>query len=186
MKNNFIKILMRDRNEFRTTADFLFCGLMFRQVDIKIDTVCSHTSIPVSKLGINAQDAYVMKQKDAADDAIRKYISFGVNDSEAKRLSDRSKFRQKRYMDLSSITFGHSITEFNINGYDMDNQMVRISYDRSSNILIGMDILKELDVHMGTTVDGVTVMLACKRGALTEDYREELNRLFDVKRVVLQ
>jgi len=54
MKNNFIKILMSDRNEFRTTADFLFCGLMFRQVDIKIDTGCSHTSIPVSKLRINA------------------------------------------------------------------------------------------------------------------------------------
>ena len=46
-----------------------------------------------------------------------------------------------------------------------------------------MDILKNLDIHIGTNADGRTVLLATKHQTKTEEFRTELAKLFDVKKV---
>ena len=184
MKNDYLKIIMTDRNEFRTTADLSFRGTDYTKVDVKIDTGCGYSSFPVSRLGISPTEAYLLKVSDSADPAIRKAISFGVNDSKLKREEDKKKFKSKMYMDLTSVTFRHSITGLSIGNYDIGDVDVRISYDRTGNILIGMDILKSLDVHIGTIETGETVLLGCNKGMLTQGYRDELNSLFDVRKIV--
>ena len=183
MKSEYLKIVMTDRNDFRTTADLSFRGTDFKKVDVKIDTGCGYSSFPVSRLGITPTEAYLLKVVDSSDDSIRKAISFGVNDSKLKREEDKKKFKARMYMDLSSVTFKHSIANLAIGNYEIGDCDVRISYDRTGNILIGMDILKLLDVHIGTISTGQTVLLACKTGTLSQEYRDELNSLFDVKRI---
>ena len=70
MKSNFLKVIMTDRNEFRTTADLSFRGTDFTKVDVKIDTGCGYSSFPVSRLGITPSDAYLLKMADSSDPAI--------------------------------------------------------------------------------------------------------------------
>lgn len=185
MKNNkYIKILMNRKNEFVTTADFCFMGMECIDVDVKIDTGCGHSSFPVSRFGFSKIKAYDMKSKDSNNPDIKKHISFGVNDSVLKRKEDKHKFKKGLYMDLSSITFSHKLEDMSIAGYSINCTDVRISYDRTGNVLIGMDILKNFDIHIGTTVSGDTVLLACLKDNITKEYSDELEKLFDIRKVV--
>jgi len=184
MKNSYIRVVMNGKNEFRTTASLTFKGIEYSKVDVKIDTGCGYSSFPAKRLGISDFDAYSMKRIDSNDDSIVKGISFGVNDTALKRKEDKKKFRSGLYMDLTSITYKHSIIDFAIDEYEISDCDVRISYDRTGNILIGMDILKKLDTHIGTIETGETVLLACKKDNLSNEYRKELNSLFDVREMV--
>jgi hypothetical protein len=172
---------MNEHNEFRTAANLVFKGNAYSKVDVKIDTGCGHSSFPAMKLGLSAKAAYAMKAHDCADDTVQKSISFGVNDSALSRSEDKKKFRNGMYMDLASITFKHHLDTLTLDGYDIGDCDIRISYDRTGNILIGMDILKKLDIHIGTITSGDTVLLACANNHLTDGFRRELNSLFDVR-----
>ena len=84
---------------------------------------------------------------------------------------------------ISSITFQHFLKNISINGYEIGDYEARISYDRTGNVLIGMDLLKDFDIHIGKTADKETVLLACKNSNLTDEYRIELHSMFDVRKV---
>jgi hypothetical protein len=175
---------MNERNEFRTCASLLFKGAQYTKVDVKIDTGCGYSSFPARRLGLSEKAAYDMKTQDCRDENIRKAISFGVNDSITKRKEDVKKFKKKMFMELTSITFNHCVENLILDDYDIGRKNIKISYDRTGNILIGMDILKSLDVHFGTAVDGRTILLACKGESLTKEYLKELNSLFNVREVI--
>lgn len=178
MRNNYIKIKMNHMNELRATASFNLCNMKFIDVDIKIDTGCPYTSIPIIKLGVPKDEANKLKQQDCSDNKVKKNISFGVNDSEEKRTKDREKFINKEYMDLSSITFKHQLQAFIINEINLGNYIVSVSYNRTGNILLGMDILKDWDIHIGTIDTGETIFLGCPKDQLNEDYLTELEKDF--------
>ena len=112
IEETFLKILLNNKNEFRTAASFELNGMKFSNVDVKIDTGCPKTSFPMLKLGISEENAYKMKEKDCNDDSIPKRISFGVNDSRIKVEEDKRKFKSKRFMDLNSISFKHKADNF--------------------------------------------------------------------------
>ena len=42
---------------------------------------------------------------------------------------------------------------------------------------------ENLDIHIGTNAEGRTVLLATKHQTKTEEFRAELAKLFDVKKV---
>ena len=56
-------------------------------VIVKIDTGCPYTSFPIKNLGISDEKAFAYKQKDSNDSSVRKSISFGVNDSNERKIS---------------------------------------------------------------------------------------------------
>ena len=43
-----------------------------------------------------------------------------------------------------------------------------------------MDILRNWDIHIGTTKYGKTVLLACPKDQLNDEYFLELNNLFEL------
>ena len=99
---------MNQRNEIRTDVNLRIKSMELTQIEdvnVKIDTGCPYTSIPILKFGISSAKTQQMKQRDCADDRIRKEISFGVNDTQEKRDADKEKFRAGKYMELNSITF---------------------------------------------------------------------------------
>ncbi len=51
MTSDFCKIDLNSRNNFRTIEEFELNGITFRNVDVKIDTGCLHTSLPAMKFG---------------------------------------------------------------------------------------------------------------------------------------
>ena len=183
MTNDFIRIVMNSKNELRADADFEINGRPFVNTSVKIDTGCPRTSFPFLRMGMSDMEAYRLKQRDCNDNSVKKTISFGVNDSNQKKDEDKRKFKAHRYMDLNSISFRHIAKGLSLNGLILGDYEVSVSYDRVGNILIGMDILQSLEIHMGKTANGETVMLACRRDKITQGYWDELSTLFDVRKI---
>lgn len=185
MKNNFILLELNHRNEIRADVNMTIKSLditKIEHINVKIDTGCPYTSIPVKKLGISSEKAWLMKQADCSDPSIRKEISFGVNDSKEKRESDKEKFRTGNYMELQSVTFEHKDLEIDFEGICLQKDSVKISYDRSGNILIGMDLLSQMDIHIGRSrILGKTVFLACPYDNMNSAYLKALNKHFDLQ-----
>ena len=183
MRNKFIKIILNNKNEFRTNMKISIPSINIREledVDVKIDTGCPYTSIPVRKLGISPEEAQKIKLREAGDETIIKEISFGVNDDAEKRKNDRKLFREKKYEQLKSVTFRHADVKLSIAGIDINTKEIKLSYDRTGNILIGMDILKGWDIHIGTIETGETIMLACPKDNMNQEYLSERNKLFGI------
>lgn len=182
MKNNHILLELNRNNEIRADVSLTIksLGIMaIEDINIKIDTGCPYTSVPVLKLGISNRKAQEMKQKDCLDEAVRKEISFGVNDTKEKREVDKEKFRNRQYMELKSITFQHGGFDIDFGGVHIEKDYVKVSYDRTGNILIGMDILSEMDIHIGKSrLLGKTVFLACPNDNINQEYRDALNQHF--------
>ena len=122
-----------------------------------------------------------MKQNDCQNDSIAKTISFGVNDSKVKRDDDKKKFKNKRFMELNSISFRHVANNFTLGNLELGNFPISVSYDRTGNILIGMDILKNLEIYIGKKHKDETVLIACKQK--TKEFFALLSELADAKKV---
>lgn len=181
--SNYLKIILSNKNEFRIDTDISISSLGINKVhniSVKIDTGCPYTSIPVQKLGISKSQAQVMKQKDSLDKAIQKDISFGVNDTQSDRQVALALFKTGNYMMLKQITYIHNDLEINFGGVIVHKQNVKVSYDRSGNILIGMDILKDWDIHIGTIDTGETIFLGCPKDQINDEYLQELENTFNI------
>lgn len=189
MKNNYIKISLNENNEFRAKANIIIPSINVLDADdviVKIDTGCPYTSFPIKNLGISEEKALVYKQKDSNDSSVRKSISFGVNDSKEKRDNDKKLFKDQKFMQLTSVSFKHSDVKLKIMDVNIVVDSVMLSYDRTGNILIGMDIMKAWDIHISTVTNpdleetGKTIFLACPKDSINEEYISELKRLFNI------
>ncbi len=184
MKNKYILLEMNQRNEIRADVNMTIKSMELTEIgsiNVKIDTGCPYTSIPILRFGISGAKAQQMKQRDCANARVRKEISFGVNDSKEKRDLDKEKFRAGKYMELKSITFQHGNFEIDFGGVCINKDYVKVSYDRTGNILIGMDVLSQMDIHIGKSkVLGKTVFLACPYVSMNQEYLEALNMHFDI------
>jgi len=73
---------------------------------------------------------------------------------------------------------GHGI---DFGGVCIENDFVNISYDRTGNILIGMDILSKLDIHIGKSkILGKTIFLACPNNNINQVYLNALKQHFEL------
>lgn len=184
MKNKYILLEMNQRNEIRADVNMAIKSMELTEIEsmnVKIDTGCPYTSIPILRFGISSAKAQQMKQRDCDDDRIRKEISFGVNDSKEKRDADKEKFKAGKYMELKSITFQHRNFEIDFGGVCINKDFVKVSYDRTGNILIGMDVLSQMDIHIGKSkILGKTVFIACPYESMNQEYLEALSQHFDI------
>lgn len=58
---------------------------------------------------------------------------------------------------------------------------MKVSYGRTGNILIGMDVLSQMDIHIGKSkILEKTVFIACPYDSLNQEYLEALNQHFDI------
>ena len=83
-------------------------------------------------------------------------------------------------MDCEAMKFKHSIYNFSIGGVPINHNYIHINYDRKSNILIGMDILKDWDIHIGTINTGETIFLGCPKDQINDEYLQELDDTFSI------
>lgn len=181
--SKYIKIMKNRDNELRINADIRISSLGLTgisSINVKIDTGCPYTSIPIQKLGISQYNAQIMKQNDCLDTNIKKNISFGVNDTQKDRRTALSMFKAGNFMQLKQVTFIHRDLEMTIGNIKIHKQEVKISYDRTGNILIGMDILENWDIHIGKADNGETVFLACPIDQINESYLRELENTFHI------
>ncbi len=184
MKNSYIKLFMNQHNEFRTEAALSLFGIRFTNVNVKIDTGCGATTILTSKLGIPKTEAQKLKRQDCLDHSIGKAVSFGVNDSKQFREMAKVAFRMGQFENLPCVSFVHEMDDFEIAGAFIGNAEVKVNYDRTGNILIGMDVISTWDTHIGTLSTGETILLACPKKYVNAEYYKELERFFRLRPVI--
>lgn len=150
----------------------------------KIDTGCENTSISLQSDSVGMKKSGAMKLKeDAIKEKLKAQISFGVNDSIEFREEQKCLFRSKQYMKCTVIKFTNRISDFTINGYNIRRKDISVSYDRTSNVLIGMDILKDFDYHCGDSYvsdkennisKGDHIFIGCLKDDINEAYLKAL------------
>ena len=77
------------------------------------------------------------------------------------------------------MKFEHGISDFMIGGVKISSDKICLNYDRKGNILIGMDILKDWDIHIGVSkVTGKNLFIACPMENECREYIEALEKYF--------
>lgn len=63
----------------------------------------------------------------------------------------------------------------------MKSKYIKITLNKRNEILIGMDILKNWDIHIGQSqITGECMMLACPYDILNDEYFKALNEHFGI------
>ena len=147
----------------------------FINVDVKIDTGCSISTIPLKRIWGSTYSCYKLKEKDISDN-IPYCVSYGV---ETGGQIHKPIISKNDKLNSNALKFKHEIYDFEINGVKLDSKNIYVNYNRESNILIGMDILKDWDIHIGK-LDGITTLVACPYYCINDDYLVELSK-FNMK-----
>lgn len=149
----------------------------FNKVDVKIDTGCSVSTIPVKKLNIPSTMCKKLKKKDIEDD-VDSMISYGVETGGTFHIEPVTKRQKIKCPDLK---FKHTITDFIINGVRIPVNSIYLNYDRCGNVLIGMDILEQMISHIDVSKKTGTLLLLCApRDNVDDDFAEAMKEHFDI------
>lgn len=178
--NKYIKICMSQRNTsggiFYTRASFKINmgNYLFNinKVATIIDTGCEVSTLHLG----NAKANYIKRLKEM--DVYRNIeysLSRGV-DTLGNSLNVPISFEEK--MQSRAIKFKHKVSDFIVAGLDIGDCSIFINYDRKAHFLIGMDILKTWDIHIGRAKSGETILLACPYNQLNDEYLSELEETF--------
>lgn len=184
MTNKYIEIEMAETTcgvggSFSSEASFVLDNFKapFYDIGVKIDTGCSISTIPLKRLKVSDALCKSLKKVDIANHTPY-YLSYGV---ESGGLKHTAPITDEEKMDCSAMKFEHGVTDFTIAGVKISCDKICLNYDRKGNILIGMDILENWDIHMGISrITGRNLFLACPIGNKSQEYAEALARHFEV------
>ena len=178
MKNKFICSKMDSKNNFYVAATFTLFDTS-RSCRFKLDTGCNKTCIPIKRLNVSDNAAHLLKQK-AIDDKVPYVRSYGVSDTQLTKYNDQILIDEGKEIDCTALRFEHKVTDFRIGDCMLGEVNIGINYDRTGNILLGMDILKNWDIHIGTVETGDTIFMGCPRAQINDDYLLALDDIFHI------
>lgn len=179
--NRYLISILKD-NCFYVQAEV---GLHGKTINgkFKLDTGCGYSTISYRVL-CNVSHNSALKYKEQAILSGLKYQrSYGVSDTEMIKEKDRQLIMEGRLAECTALKFTHENVRMSLNGYELTHD-IAVNYDRTSNILIGMDILKNFDFHCGISeMTGEYIFLGCLKRNLTQEYLEALRRHFGYSKV---
>ena len=181
--SKYIKLVMHSTRvgaggAFNGTASFKLDNIIkpFELVPVKIDTGCSISTMPISKF-ISAE-SFVRQLKDEdLKNGVEYLISYGVESGGQRHEVPRTYYEK---MECTALKFKHAVSNFEICGVPISTEHLYINYNRKGNILIGMDILKDWDIHIGTIDTGETIFLGCPKDQINDEYLQELEDTFHI------
>ncbi len=188
---DFLEITLTKSLEFRCDFKSDIYGIhgestfypSIRQSGIKIDTGAHGILIPLRTLCWT--DAQIQKLLDDAVKHSRKSLSVingveSTNTITSNQLRNESESFIKSYKGVAISILADKIVVGNLEFNDIP---VRVTPHTTGNILLGMDVIKKMDNHIGTSrFSGETVLLACPENAISKDYLGALDRHFGIKR----
>ncbi len=109
-------------------------------------------------------------------DNVPYYRSYGIESGGLKHTVPRT---AQEKMCCPAMKFVHGISDFTVAGVKIACDKICLNYDRKGNILIGMDILQEWDIHMGISkVTEKNLFLASPRESICQEYLDALAQHF--------
>lgn len=184
MTNKLIEIEMTPTTNgiggsFSTAASFRLDNFKapFYDIEVKIDTGCSISTIPLKRLKVSDLLCKSLKKIDVAN-KVSYFLSYGIESGGLKHtipVADTEK------MECSAMKFEHKVSDFVIGGVKISSDKIYLNYDRHGNVLIGMDILENWDIHIGISrKSGKSVFLACPKESVCREYVEALEMHFGI------
>lgn len=171
MMSNYLKCILKE-NVFWSLLEIELNEEIYK-IPCKIDTGCSYSNLPIKNI-VSEKVAYNMKLEDIKN-GVSYQRSYGVSDTEETKRKDKILIMQGRLLECSSLKFEHQFDNIILNNYNLGRKSIRINYDRTGNILIGMDILSQMDIHMGTDKNtGDYVLIGCLKDNINVAYKEAL------------
>ncbi len=185
MMNSFLEIeltqsTMGNGGAFYCNASFDLDNFNahFQNITVKIDTGCSVSTIPMKKLNVSDQICQSLKSTDI-DNSVEYMRSYGV---ETGGLYHPEPITKEQKMKCTALKFKHAIKDLRLNGMLIPTQTIFLNYDRSGNILIGMDILSMMKSYCDISKKtGKLTLLCCLRNAMTIDFDKALMDHFGLK-----
>lgn len=180
MTNNYIKSIL-EKGTFNISSRFKLFGEM-KACEFKIDTGCSMTCIPIKRLGVDDDMALELKRQ-ALQNGVRYVRSYGISDTSKIREKDSQLIKENKAIECKALKFYHMIEDWELSQFHIGNAVIGVNYDRTSNILLGMDILKDWDIHIGKSIlTGETIFLGCPNSQITQEYLQALEEEFSICR----
>lgn len=168
MMNKFIEIEMQS-TMYGIGGSFWLDNFkaLFYNIEVEIDTGCTISTIPFKRLKVSNTLCRVLKKADIID-CTSYFLNYGI---ESGGLKHKGPNIDEEKMDCPAMKFEHGISDLMISRVKFPPDKICLNYDRSGNILIGMDILKVWDIHIGVSrVTGKGLFLACPKESMCEKY----------------
>lgn len=194
MNNSYIKIKMNKNQRFNAVLKVLYNDT--EEVIINnatIDTGCNHSHFSANVLlGIPVGDTEEKQNelKIILENAKRKALDlYTFNIGTGVESNGKNIERPKSIKDAiqnKHLKFKEKFDNVEINGLNIGTYSVSVSYDTLDIALIGMDFLKDWDIHIGTVnnenlpENNQTIFLACPKDSINTEYLLELERLFGI------
>ena len=176
---NYLSVNLQ-RSSFLCSADFYLLDRSFSKVKVKIDTGCGFSVIPYNRLIRDDVMCRDLKAKDIRN-KVKSMQSYGVETGGVAHKKPKT-FEDK--LSCSALKFSHQISWLSLNGYILPDFDVDVNYDRLGNILIGMDILSQFDIHIGLSnvTNNVVLLGVLKTQKDKTEYNKALFRHFGLVR----
>ncbi|SFB69646.1 hypothetical protein [Butyrivibrio sp. YAB3001] len=189
---DFLEITLTKSLEFRCDFKSDIYGIhgesifypSIRQSGIKIDTGAHGILIPLRTLCWT--DAQIQQLLDDVVKHNRKNLSV-INGVESTNIITSSHLRNesesfiKCYRGVAISILADKIV---VDDLEFNDIPVRVTPHTTGNILLGMDVIKKMDNHIGTSkITGQTVLLACPENAISKGYLNALDRHFGIKKI---
>lgn len=181
MTNSYIKSVL-EKETFNVSSSFKLFGEI-KTCEFKIDTGCRVTCIPIKRLGVDNDTALELKHR-ALLSGVKYVRSHGISDTSEVREKDEQLIKNDRAIDCKALKFYHPIKDWKLSQFYIGDVTIGVNYDRTSNILLGMDILKDWEIHIGKSIlTGETTFLGCPSNQITKEYLQALEEEFSVCRI---
>lgn len=168
-------------NSFYVKASGSLLGESFEEFRFKLDTGCSFSTVPARRLFFMKDEEYKGLKEHDLRKGVEYKESYGV-ESGGRPHKALVTFEDK--LNSSAIKFRHRLSNFCVNGYNLPDLDIWVNYNRLGNILIGMDILSQFDIHIGLSnvTNNVVLLGVLKTQEDKTEYNKALFRHFGLVR----
>lgn len=168
---DYIKVIMDEHNIFTAKVSFEILEKQLSDVDVKIDTGCNYSRISALTIGFTKEEALEQKELDLKNN-VPYYSTRNSSTTESQIRNDRVQRVLGRADRMVNVVFGHIAHNIKIAGMRIDDMEFKVSYDTNHPMLLGMDVLKQFDIHIHKTEDDKTILLACPLYYMSEKYKQ--------------
>lgn len=176
---SYIRVPMID-NKFNIKIGVFYDGEYIWFRDALIDTGCTHSLISANLINIYLSEDERLRDKERAIRQNPHSLGRGVESTE-KQFKSINEMTMQEKLDCLNIKVYETFRDIRIGNILIGDKRLSVSYDYGGNTLIGMELLKDWDIHIGTSrLYGRIVLLACPLNNITDEYLEALEREFGI------
>lgn len=144
----------------KTTESKYLSGI--KRSGIKIDTGAHHTLIPLKTLGWAESEIDKIADIVISENIKNVSIIHGVENNNTENIQEIRRLPLEEIKKYKGLLLKAVAERMNIGGLDFNESRIGITTSTEGNILLGMDILSQMDIHIGKSkVTGCITLLAC-------------------------